>query len=323
MSELRATAERLLGGERRTLAQLVTLAESKRAEDRAQVSEVLRALAGLAPPRQAMRVAFTGPPGAGKSSLIECMGSRFVPSERRIAVLAFDPSSPTTGGSLLADRTRMPELSARANAFIRPSPQGAQLGGLGEAAATSLALCEWAGYDPILLETVGVGQGEVDARAHADCVVLVLGPDSGDELQGMKRGINETCDFVVINKKDLSQARAEQLELAYRSALTLGRDGGGPEVRLTSALDGSGVSELWAGLCAFHERLVSSGALQSRRDARAHNRLRRALLQRLERSLGEGARREALLRVGARLTRGELSLDEAVGVLMNELCPEP
>lgn len=322
MSDAEGLLERLIGGERRALARLITLAESKRASDRERVSSVLSELRRSGMPRQALRLAFTGPPGAGKSTLIECLGSRCL-GTNKVAVVAFDPSSPNSGGSLLADRTRMPDLSSRKDAFIRPSPQGGGLGGLGDAAPTLVELCEWAGYDPVIVESVGVGQGEVDARDTCDCVVLVLGPDGGDEIQGMKRGINETCDFVVINKVDVSTERAQQLSRAYQSALAVTRPADAiPEVHVTSALDGMGVLDLWKSIEAFYERARSSGTLDARRRTQRHRQLTRGLVRRFEHVLGEVPRSEAVARVEARLANGEMSLDEAIDALLRELCPE-
>jgi LAO/AO transport system kinase len=323
MSDAAGLAGRLVAGDRRTLSQLITLAESKLAPDRARAAEVLRAARFLGPAPAALRLAFTGPPGVGKSSLIERLGAHVMTDTQRPAVLAFDPSSPKSGGSLLGDRTRMAALSSRENAFIRPSPQRGSSGGLGAFAPLSIELCEYAGYDPVIVETVGVGQGEVDVRDVVDCVVLVLGPDGGDELQGMKRGINEICDFLVINKSDVAEDRARQLELAYRAAFDVTRalPDGGTEIYLTSALDGSGVAPLWTAIEAFHQRALRAGTLQKQR---AHQRLRqlqRALALRFEQSLGEPARSEAIARAERRVALGELSIDEASEVLFHELCP--
>jgi LAO/AO transport system kinase len=255
------SANELLGalrrGERRALARALSDAESRHPAHRARL-DALWTLSGPAP-SSALRVAFTGPPGAGKSTLIESLGVPLLAAGERVAVLPVDPSSQISGGSLLADQTRMTELSRHPNAFIRPSAAGQVLGGLAAHTLESIELCELAGYDWVLLETVGVGQNEIDAAAAADLVVLVLTPDAGDDLQALKRGVTEICHALVVNKGDGDRAiAAEQLGTQYTQAAHLM---GGREIPLfvTSARDGIGVDALCAWLRTQQARWAQLG----------------------------------------------------------------
>lgn len=196
------------------------------------------------PQGNAFKIGISGPPGVGKSTLIELLGEKLLSrSSKRLAVLAVDPSSPQTGGSLLGDKTRMPRLSRNAHAFIRPSPAGTQLGGVSKHTAAAIKLCESAGFDTILIESVGVGQSESSLSELVDIFVLVIPPGSGDDLQALKRGIMETADIVVINKcdGDLTQA-AERSKRSYEAALHL--MGKSTPVLMLSAIDQTGIEEL-------------------------------------------------------------------------------
>jgi LAO/AO transport system kinase len=315
-------AQRLVAGDRRVLAKLITQAESSRAEDRQHLDAILQQEAMLrsGAPRSAFRVAFTGPPGAGKSSLIERLGIELLRQSRRFAVLLLDPSSPHSGGSLLGDQTRMPTLSASDSVFIRPSPTKQALGGVADTTALSVALCERAGYDPILIETVGVGQSEVEVARIADCVVLVLLPGAGDELQGMKRGIVETADLIVVNKADIAAQQAEQARHFYEAALSLGSPGThATSVCTASAMDERGGSELWARILEIREALVRSGVLEKRRNERRKS----AFLNALERRFRDGLASPELNLLTAQtldaLARGELSEGDAVQRVWAEL----
>jgi LAO/AO transport system kinase len=232
----------LRSAHRRTLARTLSRAESRLATDR----EWLDALwAANGPPTAlALRVAVTGPPGAGKSSLLEVIGPALLRSGHGVAVLPVDPSSRRSGGSLLADVTRMPQLSADPRAYVRPSASRQMLGGVAVHTLESVEICELAGYDSVFVETVGVGQSEADAELVADVVMLVVPPHSGDALQALKRGINEICDAVVVNKADGPQRiEAERLAADYEAALSLFRETSVP-VFCVSSKEGTGIDAL-------------------------------------------------------------------------------
>jgi LAO/AO transport system kinase len=249
--------------ERRALAQAITLVESTRPDHRAAAEELLRSL----PPAEGdvVRIGITGAPGVGKSTLIEALGQLLVRHGDRVAVLAIDPSSARTGGSILGDKTRMVELSRSDNAFIRPSPAGATLGGVARRTREAMHLCEAAGYRRVIVETVGVGQSETAVAAMTDLFVLLVAPAGGDELQGIKRGIMELADFVVVNKADGDlEQRAAQAVGEYRSALGLmiPRHAGLPAQALAvSARDGTGLEGLWEAICVRRDVLRASGEL--------------------------------------------------------------
>jgi LAO/AO transport system kinase len=232
---------RLAAGDRATLARLFTFAESSRSDHQRLVHGVL---ATLAEETTAYRVALSGPPGAGKSTLIEALGSQLVLQGQRLAVLTVDPSSPLSGGSLLADKTRMTRLSSMPGAFVRSSATAGALGGVSEHTAQCMRLCEHAGFDLIFLETVGVGQSELEAALLVDVFIVVVSPSSGDELSGMKRGITEQADLLLVNKLDESPELAIRTRDSYASALRLMRGNSAPQVITTSATSGSGVDEV-------------------------------------------------------------------------------
>lgn len=257
---------RLRAGERRTLARLLTYAESARPEHGELSSRFLQC-AG-APTRRALRVGVTGIPGAGKSSLIDALGSFWVGQGLRVAVLAVDPSSVLTRGSVLGDKVRMARLTASERAFIRPVPSGGALGGVTVHLDECARLCELAGYERVVLETVGVGQSEVDVSLICDVLTVVAVPGTGDELQAVKRGISEFADIVVLNKCDtVSAANLESLTAMYEEGLTLVQ-GHTPAVIACSAHSGQNV-DVWA-----HEIDRKAGS------PRAHRRDKRSLLLR-------------------------------------------
>jgi LAO/AO transport system kinase len=219
----------------------------------------------------AVRIGISGAPGAGKSTFIEAFGLHIVGQGHRLAVLAVDPSSARTGGSILADKTRMTELSRRSDVFIRPSPSGAHLGGVARRTREALLLCEAAGYDVVMVETIGVGQSEVAVADMVDLFCLLVAPGGGDDLQGIKRGIMELADLVVVNKCDGDLAAAAQrAEADYANALQLLRprwQAWSAEVRACSALDGTGIAEVWQTVEAF--RTAVGDELQSARSRQA------------------------------------------------------
>ena len=239
---------RLMAGERRALARAITLVESARKDHREQAVELLES---LPVDRQAMRIALSGTPGVGKSTFIESFGSMLTGDGLRVAVLAIDPSSARTGGSILGDKTRMDQLARDPNAFIRPSPSQSHLGGVGRRTREAVSLCEAAGFDVVLIETVGVGQSETVAAQLSDIFVLLLAPAGGDELQGVKRGIMEIADLILINKADGDLKPAASRTCAdYSGALRLLRKRpqdpeGYPQARMVSALEEGGLREAW------------------------------------------------------------------------------
>jgi LAO/AO transport system kinase len=267
MTETVDLADAVRAGDRRALARAITLVESTRADHRADAVELLDAI--LPATGAATRVGISGAPGAGKSTFIEALGMHLVDAGHRLAVLAVDPSSARSGGSILGDKTRMEQLSRRSEAFIRPSPSGVTLGGVARRTREALLVCEASGFDVVLVETVGVGQSEVAVAGMVDLFVLLLGPGAGDELQGVKRGIVELADLIVVNKAD-----GELLDLArhtaadYAHALHLVRstdDGSVDRVRTCSALLGEGIDELWDAIGELVAAARTSGELDQRR----------------------------------------------------------
>ncbi len=242
-------AKRLIAGERRALARAITLVESSRSDHREQANALLEA--ARASNRQALRIGLSGTPGVGKSTFIEAFGLMLTGQGLRVAVLAVDPSSTISGGSILGDKTRMEQLSRDNNAFIRPSPSQTQLGGVARRTREAVALCEAADFDVVLIETVGVGQSETVVAEMSDLFVLLLAPAGGDELQGVKRGIMEIADIILVNKADGElKAAATRTAAEYSGALHLLRrraqDADGfPKVMLVSSREGAGLKEAW------------------------------------------------------------------------------
>lgn len=258
-------------GDRRALARAITLAESTRLDHRGEAEELLSAV--LARTGNSTRIGISGPPGAGKSTFIERFGLDGIAGGRRVAVLAVDPASKRGGGAILADKTRMAELGRQPEAFIRPSSAGASRGGVARRTREAILFCEAAGFDTIIVETVGVGQAETAVAVMTDMFVLVLAPAAGDELQGIKRGIVELADLVLVNKADGELAEAAQRTAAdYASALRLIRPAL-PEwpvpVRAVSALEGIGVGAVWDDVARFRAALEAGGIWAQRRREQA------------------------------------------------------
>jgi len=251
-------------GDRRALARAITLVESTRVDHRAQAVELLDRLVDAI--GGSLRVGISGSPGVGKSTLIEALGLEIIESGHQLAVLAVDPSSRRSGGSILGDKTRMSELGRHERAFIRPSPSGTTLGGVARRTREALLLCEAAGVDVVLVETVGVGQSEVAVAELVDVFTLLVAPGGGDDLQGIKRGIMELADLIVVNKADGDLAAAAGRAAAdHRNALGLMRPrfpGVTPEVLTVSALNGSGIPEAWAAVQDVHSQIRETGALE-------------------------------------------------------------
>jgi LAO/AO transport system kinase len=257
--------------DRRAIARAITLLESTRA-DQAELGQ--RILEDLVPHTGgSVRVGITGPPGVGKSIFIEALGMYLLEQGNTVAVLAVDPSSPLTGGSILGDKTRMERLAQQERAFIRPSPSGGSLGGVANRTREAMLVCEAAGYDVILVETVGIGQSEVAVRSMVDFFLVLLQPGAGDELQGIKKGALELADALVVNKADGDNiAAAERAQAEHRRALGLLRPRSPnwtPKVLAVSALEVRGIDEVWAVILEHGRKLEASGEHQARRREQA------------------------------------------------------
>jgi LAO/AO transport system kinase len=282
-------AAKVLSGDRRALARAITLVESGRADHRDQAAILLDRLAASG--RQALRIGLSGTPGVGKSTFIESFGTHLTGQGLKVAVLAVDPSSARTGGSILGDKTRMERLSRDPLAFIRPSPSQAHLGGVARRTREAVAVCEAAGFDVVLIETVGVGQSETMVAGMADIFVLLLAPAGGDELQGVKRGIMEMADLILVNKADgalLDTARRTCAD--YAGALRLLRrraqdPGGFPKALMVSAIEGDGIARAWEDIRALAEARRATGHFAAHRTEQARrwfeDEVRAALVARL------------------------------------------
>ena len=266
-SAQKSWVDRIWNGDRIALAKAITLAESSLPEDRVRALSLLEMAASR--PVKSLRLAITGPPGAGKSSLIEALGMELVNSGLRVAVLSVDPSSPRTGGSILGDKTRMQNLSSHPNAFVRPSPSLGASGGVAPRTHEAIALSEAAGYQVILIETVGVGQAEYAVAEISDAVLLFMIPGAGDSIQAMKRGILDVADGIVINKCDgMNQVAAEQLREELEQALLVRQSGFADKpvrVSCCSALTHKGIPELAEYWMRFSKSGLTSGSFSERR----------------------------------------------------------
>lgn len=264
-------SESLLRGEgtaqRRALAKAITLIESSRADHRLDADALLTEL--LPHTGRSLRIGISGVPGVGKSTFIEALGLFLIARGHRVAVLAVDPSSSLSGGSILGDKTRMEKLSVEERAFIRPSPSSGTLGGVAEKTREAMLACEAAGYDVVIVETVGVGQSETAVAGMTDLFVLMQLPNAGDDLQAIKKGVMERADLVVINKADIDPDAATRAQQQIVSSLRIlgqhGRQHAQARVLQLSALQARGIESFWEAVCAFRDSRAASGELESRR----------------------------------------------------------
>ncbi len=276
-------ASAVRAGDRVALGRAITLVESTKPDDQVRAQGLLEAL--LPQTGKATRIGISGPPGAGKSTLIDQLGLNLIAQGHKVAVLAVDPTSTRTGGSILGDKTRMGRLSAETDAYIRPSPAGTSLGGVTKTTRETIAIAEAAGFDVVLVETVGVGQSETAVSTMVDVFVVVAIPGAGDELQGIKRGLLELADIIAVNKADNDNIeRANRAATEYRAALHIlaaSNAAWQPAVLTLSARDNRGLDELWGKVKECHAILTESGVLDGRRADQAAAWMREIFEQRL------------------------------------------
>lgn len=314
--------------QRRAMAKAITLLESTRADHRAQGDELLTAL--LPHSGGAFRLGISGVPGVGKSTFIEALGLYLIGKGHRVAVLAVDPSSSVSGGSILGDKTRMEKLSVHDKAYIRPSPSSGTLGGVAEKTREAMLVCEASGYDIVIVETVGVGQSETAVANMTDMFCLLQLPNAGDDLQAIKKGVMELADLVVINKADLDSAAATRAQAQITSSLRLLGLHGNPEhahhdekvwhpkVIQLSALLGQGVDAFWASVTEFRSLQTASGRLAARREQQALA----WMWERIDAGLKQAFRshaqvRELLPRLSAEVAGGRLAASTAARNLLH------
>jgi LAO/AO transport system kinase len=320
-------ADQVRAGDRRAVARAITLVESTRADHRAEAEALLEAV--LPETGKALRIGISGAPGVGKSTFIEAFGLHLIKAGKRPAVLAVDPSSRLSGGSILGDKTRMAELAKHKEAFIRPSPSGfgsdgLGFGGIARRSREALLICEAAGFDPILVETVGVGQSETAVAEMTDMFLLLLMPAGGDDLQGIKRGIMELADLIIVNKSDGAlEAAAGRTAADYSHALRLMQPrhrAWTAEVLRCSALTGTGIAEVAAKVDAFQQALTRSGDLAAHRRAQAGLWFQRELgLSTLERLAEDPDLAKLLAEQEARVAKGKASPAAAARRVVDQL----
>lgn len=271
MSDINKLAAGVRAGKLRPLAKAITLIESRNPDHSADAAKLLDNL--LPDSGNSIRIGISGVPGAGKSTFIEALGMHLIAQEHKVAILAVDPTSQLSGGSILGDKTRMEELAREQNAFIRPSPSGNTLGGVARKTRETMLLCEAAGFDVIIVETVGVGQSEVTVASMVDFFLLLQLPNAGDELQGIKKGVMEVADAILVNKAEGdNRPKAELARQQYENALHLFK----PKSRnwivpamLCSALHNQGIAEFWQTVVDFSAKMKQSGEFETKRNLQA------------------------------------------------------
>ncbi len=323
-AQISSLAQRITSGERRALAQAITLVESSRTDHRELALSLLEKLTPHK--RDTMRIGLSGAPGVGKSTFIEAFGTMLTESGLHVAVLAVDPSSVRSGGSILGDKTRMERLSRDPKAFIRPSPSHARLGGVARRTYEAMALCEAAGFDIVLIETVGVGQSETVVAEMSDLFVLLIAPAGGDELQGIKRGIMEISDLILVNKAD-GDLRPSALGTCadYAQALRYLRPRqrdpeGFPKAMTVSALNGDGLAEAWAEIQTLDGWRRRHGHRQRLRAVQARhwfeNEIRRGLVERVT---ADRRVQDSMVELGEQVAEGKLFPANAAARLLRRI----
>ncbi len=319
-----ALAESLLAGDRAALARAITLVESAAPQHEAPAQALLGQL--LPHTGNSIRIGITGVPGAGKSTFIDTFGCHLTERGHKVAVLAIDPSSAISRGSILGDKTRMESLARDDNAFVRPSPTSGVLGGVGGKTREAILVCEAAGYDVIIVETVGTGQSEATLRSLVDFLLLLLITGAGDELQGIKKGVIEIADALVVNKADGdNSAAAKAARTQFERALRLvapATEGWRTRVLTASGLTGDGIDNIWAAINEFAAQTKSSGGFEKRRTEQRKAWLHSALERQLRDYLyGHDAVRAALPKIEAAVMAGELPAAAAAEELLRLILP--
>jgi len=320
-SRMDSLAGAVQGGDRSALAQAITLVESSLDQDRHDAELLLDQLLPAA--GHSIRIGITGIPGAGKSTLIERLGIQALNHGQKVAVLTVDPSSEKTGGSILGDKTRMTLLAAKPQAFVRPSPAGVARGGIGARTRECVYLCEAAGFDLVIVETIGVGQVELAVAGITDILLLLLLPGTGDELQGMKRGAMELADLVLVNKADGPMRNVALTTVAdYRQALRLtrqSRPGEGVDVIAVSALEDEGIAEVLQKLLQLHQKRQVSGVLAARRAEQCRDWLWEAIREVfLESMVGNISPQDCVAELEQEVVAGRMTASMAARQLVNE-----
>lgn len=316
-------ATKIVAQDRRALSRAITLVESSREDHRAQAADLLDQLRGQS--SQAIRIGLSGTPGVGKSTFIESFGMMLIAQGLRVAVLAVDPSSARSGGSILGDKTRMDRLSREKNAFIRPSPSQSHLGGVARRTREAIELCEAAGFDVVLIETVGVGQSETVVAEMSDLFILLMAPAGGDELQGVKRGIMEMADMILVNKADGDLKPAAMRTCAdYSGALRLLRHrpqdpDGFPKAVTVSALEEQGLRDAWDEMTKLTDWRREQGHFDSRRAEQQRYWFEEEVRQALLAQLQSGIAKDHLATLGDQVAKGEISVSKAAGEMLDHL----
>jgi LAO/AO transport system kinase len=313
--DIERLARGLCAGDRTVLSRAITLIESKRADHRRSAAALMQAI--LPHSGRAVRVGITGAPGVGKSTLIDALGSMLTAQKRKVAVLAVDPSSRRTGGSILADKTRMARLANDPNAFVRPSPSSGTLGGVAAKTRETMLVCEAAGYDVVLVETIGVGQSEIAVADMTDFFLVLALPGAGDELQALKKGVVELADMIGVNKADADNIpRAKLAASQFAAALHILSPRSphwSPPVVTCSARTGDGIDSLWSHVLDHRQRLTASGELKARRGEQQVKWMWTMLEERLfEPVRSERAVKSAMPRIEADVAAGRLAPSAAV-----------